>query len=60
MIGRILTRGGWKANCWLRKRATDDGLRAWLIEHRGADLGPKQLRYWELILDLPKRQVDSG
>jgi hypothetical protein len=59
IIERVLARGNWDALNWLRARVGDRFLRRWIIEHRGAGLSGKQLRFWELILRLPHREVDT-
>src|SRR5437879_2995997 len=59
IIGRILKDGDWKSLGWLRRRFPDDELRTWLLERRGSELSSKHLRFWELILKLPRRQVNS-
>jgi hypothetical protein len=59
MIARILSRGSWKATRWLRAKAGDDRLKEWIIHNRGRGLGPRHLRFWELILDLPQGQVNE-
>jgi len=58
IVRRILTSGSWDAVLWVRKKIGDENLKQWLIAHRGRGLSPRQLRFWELILDLPKRQVN--
>jgi DNA-binding transcriptional ArsR family regulator len=57
IIRRLLTEGSWKAVTWLRKQLGDDGLRDWLIAHRGRGLSPRQLSFWSLILNLPHKQA---
>jgi hypothetical protein len=59
VIRRILSQGSWEAVRWLRKEIGDTELREWLILHQGKGLSPRQLRYWELIYDLPSRQVNQ-
>lgn len=54
---RLLTEGSWEAVTWLRKHLGDDGLRHWLIAHRGRGLSPRQLSFWSLILNLPSKEV---
>jgi len=56
---QILTAGDWQATVWLRKRLGDAALRAWILERDGRGLSNRQLRFWELILDLPHRQVNA-
>ena len=59
IIGRVLAEGSWDAVKWLRKQAGDDALREWIERHQGRGLTPRQLRFWELILELPHRRVDE-
>lgn len=59
IIGRVLASGSWDAVTWLRKRAGDDAVREWIERHQGRGLSPRQLRFWELILDLSHRRVDE-
>src|ERR1700682_4881189 len=59
IIARILAVGNWDSIRWLRRRMTDDELRAWLQRRRGAGLSNRHLRFWELILKLPRREVNS-
>jgi hypothetical protein len=59
IIGRLLEVGPWDAICWLRREVGDDALRAWIERHRGRPLRSEQLRFWQLILDLPAETVDT-
>ncbi len=59
IIRRILCEGNHRAIRWLRENVSDAGLRHWLLERSGDHLSPRQLRFWELMLDLPSDQVDS-
>ena len=59
IIKRILISGNWNAVTWLRSRAGDQSLREWIIQHQGDGLNPQKLRFWELILGLPHRQVNT-
>ncbi len=59
IIRRVLTLGDWEAVCWLRARLGDAALRTWIMHQRGAGLSPRQLRFWELILDLPPDEVTA-
>ena len=59
IIGRVLAEGSWEAVKWLRNQAGDDALRDWIERHEGRGLTPRQLRFWELIFELPRRQVDE-
>lgn len=59
IIGRILTDGGWDAIQWLRRRLPNAELKDWIEHRRGAALSARQLRFWELILELPHRKVNA-
>jgi uncharacterized protein DUF6922 len=59
VISRVLSAGGLDAIRWLRQRAGDEGIREFLEHRHGAGLSPRKLRFWELLLKLPKRQVDA-
>ena len=59
IIGRVLAEGSWDAVKWLRQQVGDDVLRDWIERHEGRGLSPRQLRFWELILELSHRQVDE-
>src|SRR5437899_2568033 len=59
IIGRILAVGDWNSLRWLRRRLPDAALRTWLQNRRGAELSSRHLRFWELILGLPHRQVNE-
>jgi len=58
VLSKILTRGTWNDIRWLRGTVSDDELRAYLLRTRGRGLSPQQLRYWQLMLDLPGEEVD--
>ena len=58
VIGRVLQSGGSDAVGWLRKRVGDLELAAWLQGHQGRGLDPRQLRFWQVALDLPRADVD--
>jgi hypothetical protein len=59
IIARILAVGDWKSIRWLRRRLPDEELRQWLQRRRGAGLSSRHLRFWELILELPRREVNA-
>src|SRR5581483_5864290 len=56
IIGRVLAAGNWKSIRWLLARLEKPALRAWLERRRGAGLSARQLRFWEVILPLPREQ----
>ncbi len=58
IIGRVLATGTWADVTWLRKATGDTALREWILRHEGRGLTPQQLRFWQLLLDLPRREVD--
>ena len=55
---KILESGEWESVQWLRHVCGDAGLREWIIGHRGRGLDPRKLRFWQLVLRLPRRSVD--
>jgi hypothetical protein len=59
IIGRILASGPWDTIQWLRRRVGDPAVRDWIGRHQGRGLSAQQLRFWELILGLPRRAVDA-
>jgi hypothetical protein len=58
-VGRILTAGDWEAVHWLLGVLPKPALRDWLEPRRGAGLSARQLRFWELLLGLSHRQVNT-
>jgi hypothetical protein len=56
---RVLESGPWTAVKWLRRQMGDAALREWIVDQEGRNLTPQQLRFWQLMLKLPKRQVDA-
>ena len=59
ITGRIMAVGDWDSVRWLRRRLGDAALRDWLLRRRGRGLSARQLRFWELIFDLPHREVNA-
>ncbi len=59
VAGRILARGDWHAVRWLVEAMGKAGLRDWLCRRRGKGLDARILRFWELVLDLPHREVNA-
>jgi hypothetical protein len=57
IIRRLLQSGSWEALTWLRNEVGDSELRQWIERRRGAGLSPRQLRFWEVVLDLPHSKV---
>jgi len=59
VIRRVLSEGTWDAIQWLRDQLDDATLRAWILARSGDALSPRQLRFWEVVLDLPSERVDE-
>jgi hypothetical protein len=59
IIGRILASGPWETVRWLRSTAGDEAIRSWIEEHEGRGLSPRQLRFWQVIVGIPRRRVDA-
>jgi len=59
VTARVLAEGTWDDMMWLRKTAGDDALREWMVKRRGAGIDRRRLRFWELILDIPRRKVNA-
>lgn len=59
LIAEVLAKGDWEAITWLRGQVTPEELAAWIMHRQGRGLSVRQLRYWELVLDLPHRDVNS-
>ncbi|MFQ5599846.1 MAG: hypothetical protein ACE5G2_04745 [Candidatus Krumholzibacteriia bacterium] len=57
IVERVLARGDWDAICWVRSQAGDEVLREIIVRTRGRWLSRAQIRFWQLILDLPEAQV---
>ena len=58
IVRRVLQAGSWSAIHWPRSVWSDNALRLWLETHAGGRLSPRQLRFWELVLNLPAQEVD--
>jgi hypothetical protein len=59
IVGRVLAHGGWREAKVLRRRIGDEGIREWVLRQDARGLSPAQVRFWELILDLPKKKADA-
>src|SRR5262245_13470456 len=57
ILGRVRVHGDWDALRGLRKTAGDDAIRAWLVATCARRLSRRQIRFWQLLLDLPEAQV---
>ena len=59
IVSRVLRSGGWREASILRRLIGDAGLRDWILRSNARGLSPAQVRFWELILDLPKKKADA-
>jgi hypothetical protein len=59
VISRVLSSGPWDTVKWLRSSLGDDAVRNWIEKHEGRGLSARQLRYWQLVLELPTRRVNA-
>ncbi|NOT30470.1 MAG: hypothetical protein HOP15_08490 [Planctomycetes bacterium] len=59
VLGRVLAHGDWDALRWLRTTAGDEAIRAWIVATRGRRLSRRQIRFWQLLLDLPEDEVEA-
>lgn len=59
IMARILASGPWDTVRWLRSTAGDRAIRRWIEEHEGRGLSPRQLRFWQVVLEIPEDRVDG-
>ena len=59
VIEHVLSAGDWNSVEWLRSRLRDEDLKQWFLKRCGRGLDPRRLRFWELILDLPHKEVSG-
>lgn len=59
LVRRVLARGSWEQVRRLRRLAGDDVLREVLQRARGRFLERRQLRFWEIVLDLPRATIEE-
>src|SRR5256885_16572626 len=57
VIERTLTHGDWDAIQWVRGQVGDPELRRVILQSRARKLSRRQIRFWQLILDLPEDTV---
>ncbi len=58
IILRLLQAGGMDAVVWLRSRMSDEEIREFLVRRQGRGIEPRRLRFWGLVLKLPRNDVD--
>jgi hypothetical protein len=59
IVLRLLQSGGMDAVRWLRESVSDVGIREFLVRRRGRGISPRRLRFWGLLLGIPRSQVDG-
>jgi len=59
ILRKLLEVGGWDAVQWLRANVSDAELRDFIARRQGRGLSPRRLRFWALILGMPRPQVDA-
>ena len=59
VTARVLSEGESDAIRWIREQLGDARLRDWLRRGSGRALSARQLRYWEIVLDLPEAEVEA-
>lgn len=59
VIRRVIDRGDCQAITWLRHTLGDDAIRQWFLAKRGGELDARKLRFWEVVFDMPKSDVDE-
>jgi hypothetical protein len=59
VIRRVLQAGGMDAIGWLRRCVPDAELVDWIRQRNGRGLGARQLRFWQVALNLPALEVDG-
>jgi len=58
VIGRVLQSGGTPATAWLRNEVPAVELTDWIGRRNGRGLDARQLRFWQVALNLPAADVD--
>lgn len=59
VTGRILSSGDWNSIGWLRQTAGDVAIADWLQRKHGGGLSAPKIRFWEIVLRLSRRTVNS-
>ena len=52
--GRILSAGDWSSIQWLRQQIGDSAIADYLDRTAARLLSPRQIRLWQVLLDLPE------
>lgn len=59
IVPRLLECGDLDAISWLRSRMTLAELGAFIRQRQGCGLGPRHLRFWAVVLDIPENEIDG-
>jgi hypothetical protein len=59
IVLRLLERGGLHAVRWLRRHLSDEEIRDFIVGRRGRGISPRRLRFWSLVVEIPRREVDT-
>lgn len=59
IVLRLLEKGGMHAVRWLREHMSDGEIREFIVRRRGRGISPQRLRFWSLLVDIPRREVDE-
>jgi len=58
IVRRVLAEGGEEDGGRLFDLVGRDHVKEWLLKSEGRGMSPRRLRFWGLLLGLPKEQVD--
>lgn len=59
IVLRLLEQGGMHAVQWLRQRMSDEEIRDFIVRRRGRGISPRRLRFWSLLVGIPRHDVDE-
>jgi hypothetical protein len=59
IVFRLLEKGGMDAVRWLRQHLRDEEIREFIVRRRGRGISPRRLRFWGLLVDIPRPEVDE-
>jgi hypothetical protein len=59
IIRRVLAEGGLQHVRLIRRRAGDDAIRDVLLRSEARGLSPQRIRFWQLLLGIPRGRADA-
>lgn len=59
IVRRLLEVGNLESLSWLRSHMTDAELRNFIRQRRGCGLEPRDLRFWAVVLDIPREEIEA-